>query len=61
MWIFKYLVCLMCNHSFIGITWRHSPYRYCLRCGKVEAEKLVKESVSVGDMDDTEIVKVSSH
>lgn len=61
MWIFKYLVCLMCNHSFIGITWRHSPYRYCLRCGKVEAERLVKESVIVGGVDDTQIVKVSSH
>jgi len=61
MWIFKYLVCLMYIHSFVHITWKGLPYRYCLHCGKVEAEKLVKESVSVGDVDDTEIVKVSSH
>ena len=48
MWILKYLVCLLYGHNFVGITWEHSPYRYCLRCGKVEAEKLVKESVRVG-------------
>ena len=48
MWMFKYLVCLMDSHNFVNITWKDSHYRYCLRCGRVEAEKLVKESVIVG-------------
>ena len=45
MWIFKYLACLMDSHSFIELTWEGSPYQYCLRCGKVEAQDLVKESI----------------
>jgi hypothetical protein len=31
MWIFKYLVCLVKDHNWIG-----SHDRYCLRCGKLE-------------------------
>jgi len=49
MWIFKYLVCLMHSHSFVGITWKDSPYQYCLRCGKVEAQDTVAESILVGE------------
>lgn len=49
MWIFKYLVCLMHNHCFVDITWKDSPYQYCLRCGQVEAQNLAKESILVGD------------
>ncbi len=30
-WIFKYLVCLVRDHIWVG-----SRYRYCLRCGKLE-------------------------
>jgi hypothetical protein len=33
MWIFKYLVCLIKNHAFIG-----SGYKYCVRCGKLDFE-----------------------
>ena len=47
MWILKYLVCLVHDHNFIGMTWKHSLYRYCLRCGKIEAEEFVKENVRV--------------
>ncbi len=47
MWIFKYLVCLMHSHSFVDITWKGLPYRYCLHCGKVEAQHTVAESISV--------------
>jgi hypothetical protein len=31
MWIFKYFVCLIKDHNWIG-----SHNRYCLRCGKLE-------------------------
>ena len=48
MWIFKYLVCLMCNHSFVNIIWENSSYQYCLRCGKVETQNTVAESVFAG-------------
>jgi len=47
MWILKYLVCLMHSHSFADITWKDSPYQYCLVCGKVEAQDTVVESISV--------------
>ncbi len=34
MWIFKYLVCLISRqHIWVG-----STYKYCVRCGKLEAE-----------------------
>jgi hypothetical protein len=33
MWRFKYLVCLISKHIWIG-----SLYRYCVRCGKLEIE-----------------------
>ena len=48
MWIFKYLVCLMYSHSFVDITWKGLPYRYCLHCGKVEIQNEAKESILVG-------------
>ena len=31
MWVFKYVVCLVKEHIWVG-----SRYRYCLRCGKLE-------------------------
>ena len=31
MWVFKYLICLITDHLWVG-----SRYRYCLRCGKLE-------------------------
>jgi hypothetical protein len=34
MWVFKYLVCLISKHLFVG-----SQYKYCLRCGKLELEQ----------------------
>lgn len=48
MWIFKYLACLASNHIDIDITWKNSPYQYCLRCGKVEARDLLNESILAG-------------
>ena len=60
MWIFKYLTCLMYSHSFVGITWKGLPYQYCLHCGKVEAQNLVKESVPVEVGDDKSRLKVVS-
>ena len=48
MWIFNYLVCLIYYHSFVDITWKDSPYRYCLRCGKVEVQDTVTERVFIG-------------
>jgi hypothetical protein len=33
MWRFKYVICLVSRHIWIG-----SLYRYCLRCGKLEIE-----------------------
>ncbi len=48
MWIFKYLVCLMHSHSFVDITWKGLPYRYCLHCGQVEVQDLAKESIFAG-------------
>ena len=51
MWIFKYLVCLMHNHCFVNIAWedlhRRYCYQLCLRCGKVEAQDTVTESIPV--------------
>jgi hypothetical protein len=34
MWRFKYLICLISKHLWIG-----SLYKYCLRCGKLEIEE----------------------
>jgi hypothetical protein len=31
MWRFKYLICLVTCHNWVG-----SNYHYCLRCGKLE-------------------------
>ena len=31
MWVFKYLVCMVKEHMWVG-----SRHRYCLRCGKLE-------------------------
>ena len=36
MWVLKYLVCLVSNHAYADIFLDKSPYRYCLRCGRVE-------------------------
>jgi len=50
MWIFKYLTCLMYSHSFIDMTWEHSSYEYCLRCGKVNVRNAVKELILIEGM-----------
>jgi hypothetical protein len=31
----NYLVCLKRGHAFSTITYKDSPYQYCLQCGKV--------------------------
>ena len=52
MWIFKYLACLVHNHYFVDVNCedlhRRYCYQLCLRCGKVEAQEAVKESILVG-------------
>jgi len=45
MWILKYLICLVRNHAYDTIFLGKSPYRYCLRCGKVEPLSGVKDAV----------------
>jgi hypothetical protein len=45
MWILKYLACLIYNHSFIDVTLWGLAYRYCLHCGKVELQDMVKEVI----------------
>lgn len=42
MWIFKYLICLISSHLWIG-----SIYKYCLRCGKLEVEPTVEHAHEV--------------
>jgi len=37
MWVFKYLVCLVSKHQYVG-----SNYKYCLRCGKLERENALE-------------------
>ena len=48
MWILNYLVCLIHNHDFMEIVWKGLLYQYCLRCGKVVAQDMVKENILVG-------------
>ena len=36
MLIINYLVCMVRKHAFSTITYKGSPYQYCLQCGKVE-------------------------
>ena len=36
MWVFNFIVCIFRGHAFADISMEKSPYRYCLRCGKVE-------------------------
>ena len=45
MWIFKYLTCLIGNHSVIDVIWKGSTYQYCLWCGKIEPMNTVTERV----------------
>jgi hypothetical protein len=40
MLIIDYLVCLVRGHAFSTITYKDSPYQYCLQCGKVESPTL---------------------
>ena len=47
MWIFKYLACLIGNHSVIDIIWKGSAYQYCLWCGKVKISNAATETVLV--------------
>lgn len=49
MWILKYIVCLMHDHTLINMIWEDSPYQYCLRCGKVEVQDAVTEPIIVRD------------
>lgn len=35
--ITNYLVCKVRGHAFSFITYKGSPYQYCLQCGKVES------------------------
>ena len=44
MWIFKYLICLVKNHNWVG-----SGYRYCLRCGKLTQETVTGELTEEGN------------
>ena len=44
MWIFKYLVCLVKDHNWIG-----SRYCYCLRCGKLELAPEFDAAVADGE------------
>jgi hypothetical protein len=37
MLIINYLVCLVRGHVFSTITYKGSPYQYCLQCGKAES------------------------
>lgn len=37
MLIINYLVCMVRGHAFSTITYKGSPYQYCLQCGKVES------------------------
>lgn len=39
MWVLKYLVGLVRKHIFAAITLGKLPYRYCLRCGKLELKE----------------------
>ena len=41
MWILWFLVCIVLKHSWTG-----STYRYCLRCGKLEAKRLPEKQDS---------------
>jgi hypothetical protein len=41
MWVLKYLMCLVRSHVFAAISSGNLPYRYCLRCGKIELQDAV--------------------
>jgi hypothetical protein len=47
MWIFKYLVCLIQHHEWVG-----ARYKYCLRCGKL-AKGLVESPDPLAIRDDS--------
>jgi hypothetical protein len=36
MLIINSLVCMVRKHAFSPITYKGSPYQYCLQCGKLE-------------------------
>ena len=44
MWMLKYLVCLIQDHTYTSLSlqgMKHQQhYRYCLRCGKIEDNHL---------------------
>jgi hypothetical protein len=45
MWLIKIILCLLHGHAFTDISAGKMPYRYCLRCGRVEpieAQEIVK-------------------
>ena len=48
MWIFKYLACLRHDHNRINVIVEGALYRYCLRCGKVEAQNAVTVPIIAG-------------
>ena len=45
MWIFRYLGCLIYNHSFADITWEGLRHQYCLRCGTIEVQDAAEQRV----------------
>jgi len=52
MWIFKYVVCLVKDHIWVG-----SHYRYCLRCGKLEmASGYVQTREIVGGVESNTVI-----
>ena len=50
MLIINCLVCMVRGHAFSLITYKGSPYQYCLRCGKVESP-IVNGSKLLGKAD----------
>ena len=45
MLIISYLVCMVRGHSFSTITYKGSPYQYCLQCGKNEPHIHIREEL----------------
>jgi hypothetical protein len=44
MWIFRYLLCLIKDHIWVG-----SSYRYCLRCSKLELATVNDHTTDVNE------------
>jgi hypothetical protein len=46
MLIINYLVCMVRKHAFSTITYKGSPYQYCLQCGKLDPHIHNREELS---------------